>query len=253
MKLENKVAIITGQSRGLGKALASAFLQEGAIIPRCTRQQLDMLNPASVFDYVRTVWGNHGAIDIVVNNAAILGPVGPLIDCQPSQTTATVITNLLSPMYLTQMSLLPLLSCEGRGKVINICGGGTTSPLPRRAAYAVAKAGLARFSDTLAEEYSMLDVNAVLPGPLPTDMLDEIIEAGETSLGEREFAEHVALKETLDDSAIQKAVDLCVYLASSASDGLSGKLISARHDNWQEWDIPQVMASPKYTLRRIDG
>lgn len=251
MRLQNKVAIITGQSRGLGKALSVAFKNEGAIVPRCTREQLDITNPGMIYPFINSVWKEHGGIDILINNAAVLGPVGPLLNVNPNDIASTILTDLFGPMVLSQ-GCIPALEASERGKIINICGGGTSDPLPRRIAYAVSKAGLARFSDTLAAEYPELDINAVLPGPLPTDMLDDIINAGPELLGETAYNFHRSFRQDADPLSIQKVVDLCVYLASDLSNGLSGKLISARHDNYAEWDVPSVMESKKYELRRTD-
>ncbi len=257
MKLKDRIAIVTGQSRGLGAAIAKAFRDEGAIVPKEPQgSKLDLLYPPSHIGYfIEDFIARHKAIDILVNNAAMLGPVGPLQDIKADDLGKTIECNLMGSIYVTQRCL-PALLKSPRGKIINICGGGASTPLPRRLAYAVSKAGLARFSDTLAAELkdTSIDCNAVLPGALKTDMLDQIIEAGPERLGKTEFELHSSIREDQlnDTSAMDRAVALCVYLASEQSNGLTGKLISARHDPWQTWDIGEVMESESYLLRRFD-
>lgn len=259
MKLKNKLAIVTGQSRGLGAAIAAAFKAEGAIVPECTRKELDLTDQLSIETFYESVLAEYDQVDILVNNAAILGHVGDLRSLGMSSLQEVLTTNLLGPIYLTQRCL-PALQRSKRGKIINILGGGASSPLPRRLSYAVSKAGLARFTDTLAAEVINIDCNGVLPGPLKTGMLDDILAAGPEILGQLEYALHSSFKEgqqwvSMDNKAIdpiENAAQLCVFLASEQSNGLTGKMISARWDNWREWDVAEVMKSDKYTLRRID-
>jgi 3-oxoacyl-[acyl-carrier protein] reductase len=98
-----------------------------------------------------------------------------------------------------------------------------------------------RFTETVAEEVKDfgIEVNAVLPGPLKTDMLDQIIESGEDV-------------EKPDDDAIDRAASLCLWLAQT--DGLTGRTLSARFDPWpfDDDEKKRIMASDLYTLRRID-
>ena len=142
---------------------------------------------------------------------------------------------------------------RGGGKIVNISGGGATSPRPDFSSYAAAKCALVRLTETLAEELKedRIDVNAVAPGAMNTRMLDELLSAGPDA-APREFAD--ALKRKREGGTPpDKAAGLVAMLASSLSDGITGKLISAVWDDWEQ--LPQrreeLKKSELYTLRRV--
>src|SRR6202158_5282688 len=142
----------------------------------------------------------------------------------------------------------------GRGKIINLAGGGATSPLPKLSAYAASKAAVVRLTETLAEELGefSIDVNAIAPGALNTRLVQEILSAGPDAVG-KEFYQKSLKQRDFGGVPPEKAARLCVYLASEMSDGITGKLISAQ---WDPWDIlhsfrGQLSKSDIYTLRRI--
>jgi 3-oxoacyl-[acyl-carrier protein] reductase len=142
---------------------------------------------------------------------------------------------------------------QRRGKIINLSGGGATSPLPNFSAYAASKAAIVRLTETLAEEVKgfSIQVNAIAPGAVNTRLVDEILAAGPAA-GEEMLARTRRQKETGGVSPEQAAA-LAVFLASEESDGLSGRLISAVWDDWQNMNgrIDQIMASELYKLRRV--
>lgn len=254
MDLAGKVAIVTGNGRGLGAAIRERMLAAGAIAPKCTRRTLDVTSNDSMYNMVDFIMGSFGRIDILVNNAAILGPVDKLEDVTASAFSSTLTVNLVGPVKLMGL-VAPHMIKTGGGKIINIAGGGATDPLPRRIAYAASKAALVRVTESIAAEFAdaHIDVNAVLPGPLPTRMFDEIVGAGPDRLGYAEYNDH-KMREFRGDE-IERAADLCVYLASSESDGITGRTISARHDPWP-FDTAAKAAiienRNRYTLRRVD-
>jgi len=142
----------------------------------------------------------------------------------------------------------------GRGKIINLSGGGATTPLPRISAYAASKAAIVRLTETLAEELRefTIAVNAVAPGALNTRLLDEVLAAGSDVVG-KEFYEKSLKQRDSGGAPLEKAARLCVYLASEVSDGITGKLISAPWDPWESLHEyrEQLAKSDVYTLRRI--
>jgi len=139
---------------------------------------------------------------------------------------------------------------QGHGKIINLSGGGAVSPRPRFTAYGASKAAIVRFTESLAEEVAEygIDVNAIAPGAINTDMLQDIIKAGAAAGTEEAEARQLA-SDGCDE--VGRAAALALYLASPRSDGLSGRLLSAVWDTWQEIDIAKVMASESYTVRRL--
>jgi 3-oxoacyl-[acyl-carrier protein] reductase len=160
--------------------------------------------------------------------------------------------NLFGPMRLIH-AILPGMMARGRGKIINFSGGGATAPRPNFSAYAASKAALVRLTETLAMELKPfnIQVNAVAPGAVNTQMLTEVITAGERAGGEYELA----LERARNGGTPPELVcELIVFLASADSGALTGKLISAPHDPWRSWagSGADLNSSPLYTLRRLD-
>jgi len=274
MKLMGRVVLVTGAGRGIGKALAHGFAQEGADVVLAARTQeeleksaieiqrmgrravaipTDISNHSSVENLVKRVLEGFGQIDILVNNAGRQPPIGPLIKNDPQEWTQTISINLFGT-FLCIKAVLPNMIERKYGKIINFSGGGAASPRPNFSAYAVSKAGIVRLTETLAEEVKPfnIQVNAIAPGTINTRMLDEVLAAGKTA-GEVALSQAKKQKETGGDS-LEKVVALAVFLASDESGSLTGKLISAQHDPWQEWvgKAEELNATPMYTIRRLD-
>lgn len=274
MKLEKKVAIVTGGGRGIGRAIALTFAQEGADVVVTSRTPAeieattaeikvqkrralaipgDVSNPQDVTAFVERSVREFGTVHILVNNAGVQGPIGPLVNNDVEHWMQTIQINLVGT-FLCCRAVLPVMIQQGWGKIINLSGGGATSPRPYFTAYAASKAAVVRLTETLAEEVKEynIQVNAIAPGAVNTHMLDQILAAGEAA-GEKALGDARRQLETGGTSP-EKATALAVFLASDESDGLTGKLISALHDDWQGWrvNLAEVMSSPMYTLRRLD-
>jgi len=276
--LVGKTCLITGASKGLGYRIARRFWSEGASLVLAVRDcqsvstlvsdmkqlpeqsvvclAMDLTDLHSVRSLVQRATDSRvDKIDVLVNNAAAIGPIGKAWTAASEDWEAAIIADLIAPAIVCN-SVVPLMSRITGGKIINLSGGGASGPRVNFSAYAAAKSGLVRFSETLAEEVRALgiSVNCVAPGPLGTDMLAAIVAAGEKAAGEKEFA---AAQKALRDSeaAMNKAVELITFLASNRSDGVTGKLISAVWDNWEEFPdhLEEVANSDVYTLRRITG
>ena len=160
--------------------------------------------------------------------------------------------NLLGTVYTCRRAV-PEFRKRGYGKIVNLSGGGATSPMPRLSAYAASKAAVVRFTETLAGEVkdASIDVNALAPGALNTAMLDEILAAGPEKVGD--YYQRALKQKESGGASVERAADLCVHLLSAETDGITGKLISAVWDPWHrlaEFRQP-LAASDVYTLRRI--
>jgi len=192
-------------------------------------------------------------LDILVNCAGVAGPRGTLQEADWEEWKKAITINLLGTTYMIR-AFLPALHRSQRGKIINISGGGATRPLPGLSSYAASKAAVVRLTETLAYELSHrnIDVNAVAPGVLATRMVDDFLELGTEILG-KQYVEEVARQKRDPVPAMDRAAELCVFLASEQSNGISGRLISAVWDPWKAF--PQhrhrLMSSDIYTLRRI--
>jgi 3-oxoacyl-[acyl-carrier protein] reductase len=163
--------------------------------------------------------------------------------------------NLLGSVLMAR-AVVAKMKTRRSGKIIQLSGGGATNPLPGISAYAASKAAVVRFAETLAEEVRGfgIDVNAIAPGALNTGMLDEILTAGPEKVGAAFFERSVEQKKS-GGAGLAPGADLAVFLASDASDGITGKLISAVWDNWEVWPqhVTELRTSDIFTLRRIAG
>ena len=273
MILKDKVSIITGGSGGIGRAIASAFAKEGSnlVLTSRTRSQLeevrndlrnysstvevfetDVSNPKHVNRLIAFALKRFSTIDILVNCAGVYGPIGLITDIDCDKWIETININLYGT-FLCMKAVLPTMIKNRKGKIINFSGGGATSPFPRFSAYAASKAAVVRLTETIAEEVKEynIDVNAIAPGAVNTRLLDQVLRAGEAA--GKDFLEK-AIRQKREGGALpEKAAALAVFLASSKSDGLTGRLISAVWDDWEEMSkrILDIMSSDLYTLRRV--
>jgi 3-oxoacyl-[acyl-carrier protein] reductase len=213
----------------------------------------DVSNVNEVEDLVDFALKRHRRIDILVNNAAVTGPKGYLEEVDWMQWTHAIEVNLYGPILMCR-ALLPHFKANRHGKIINLSGGGATAPMPRMSAYAAAKAAIVRLTETIAHETLGwgIDVNAVAPGALNTRMLDDVLAAGPAKVGTEHY--NRALKQQQDGGASpERAAELCLFLASEESNGITGRLVSAVWDPWEK--LPQYVSKLKcseiYTLRRI--
>lgn len=211
----------------------------------------DVSNERDAHTVVSEVLHHFGRIDVLVNDAGVLGPIGSLVDNDAQGWVSTILNNLGGTFFCCQ-AVLPSMIRQKHGKIINLSGGGAVTSRPRFSAYACSKAAIVRLTEILAEELKpyFIEVNAIAPGGVYTRMTEQVILAGDAA-GAKELADAYRLKKT--QSSPDAAAALAVFLASDASNGLSGRLISATWDDWRSMahQIENIMASNMYTMRRI--
>jgi 3-oxoacyl-[acyl-carrier protein] reductase len=196
---------------------------------------------------------NAGDPDILINNAAVQGPIGPVHTNNWNEWQFCFNVCLLAPVRICQ-GLLPGMIKNGYGRIINISGGGATAPRPNFSSYATAKCGLVRFSETLAQEVRDcgITVNCVAPGAMSSILTQNIISAGKEYAGSTEFES--ALHLTTDNPHTEnRAADLVHFLTTDACATITGKLVSAVWDPWEKLPdaAPAWTNRDVYTLRRI--
>jgi len=276
VKLQGKVAIVTGGGRGIGEAIALAFAREGARLAIASRTQTELDQVAGTIQelggqvqairtdvsdrhdatrLIEAALTAYGQIDILVNAAGVYGPIGPMWDVDMDEWIRAIQINLFGTLICCH-AVLPHMIERRQGKIVNFSGGGATSPLPRFTAYSVSKTAIVRLTETLAEEVKEfnIQVNAVAPGAVDTRLQNQVLAADERA-GDL-LARIRRLRETGEGGVPRELpAELVVFLSSDDSDGLTGKLIAAPYDGWQSWHadrIAELMSAPWFTLRRMD-
>ena len=275
MRLENRVALITGSGRGIGKAIALAYAKEGASLALAARNREELeetagqakalgatvcVIPTDITDQVQVknmatvALEQFSRIDVLVNNAGIGGPVGPLQDNDVTTWIQTVQVNLIGT-YLCCREVLPAMLGQDRGKIINLSGGGGMFAWGQMSAYCASKAAVVRLTEGLALELAgtNVQVNALGPGSINTKMWEEMRDAAKEAgaTGIYELGQRVT---SGGGASIEQVTELAVFLASDDSGNLSGRLISSILDDFADLPprIPEIMASDAYLLRRME-
>jgi NAD(P)-dependent dehydrogenase (short-subunit alcohol dehydrogenase family) len=252
--LTGQVAVVTGGSRGIGRALVEALSAAGAAVAVVARSieaidatvgaisrsggramgiAADVTDREAVVDMLNQVQSALGPIDILINNAGAVTPLGPVCEVDPDAWWRCQEVNVRGSM-LCSRAVLPAMQKRGQGRIVNIVSMAGIMPLPNLSAYLVSKIALIRLSEVMALEakpYGVL-VFAVSPGTVRTEMFAELTD---TPDGEKwtPWARHqVAAAET----PVEWAASLVLSIASGEADQLSGRVLNAR-DNF-----PQVIA-----------
>jgi len=238
MRLAGKIALVTGGSRSIGRAIALAFAREGADVAvnyvqhaaeaeRVVREiqalgrralaiQADTSKRAEVQAMVEEVWTRLGPIDVLVNNAGILKRVF-FLDLEERDWDAILDVNLKG-CYLVGQAVAARMKPRGRGKIINVSSDAATLPAPRVSAYCVSKAGVAMLTRCMALELAQhgIRVNALAPGLTLTDINRDAL-ADEAFLKMR--LERVPLGRVMSPEDL---VGAAIFLASADSDMATG-------------------------------
>ncbi len=277
MILKGRYAIVTGGSIGLGAQIATEFVRQGASVLICARSAealeenaeklcaiagadqtvaamvCDVTREGDIDGLVARALKTFPHIDALVNNAGTYGPMGPIESVDWDDWKSALFTNLFGTIYFCR-ALIPHFRARGYGKIVNLSGGGATSPLPRITAYAASKVAVVRMTETLAEEVrgAGIDINAIAPGVLDTRLTDQLLEAGPDAVG-ADLYTRVQKMAGEGGDAMERSARLCAYLCSAQSDGISGRLIAALWDPWPDLarHKTEIMDSDIYTLRRI--
>lgn len=233
-KLSGKVALITGGSRGIGRAIAAAYTRADARVFICGRDQTavdvavneirgesgdidgaagDIGLPDDAKRIVHGALQRFGSIDVLVNNAGILGPREAIAD-YPIAAWDEVIRINLSGLFLITHEVLPVMLARRSGSIINVTSGVGRAGKAKWGAYAVSKAGLEGFTQVLADEVKSLGilVNSVNPAATRTRMRAAAYPA----------------EDPITLPAAESITPIFVYLASAESSGVTGQALSAR-------------------------
>jgi len=223
-----RVVIVTGGARGIGRAIAERFLEDGASVVVCGRTppadgggkavfvQADVREPAAAETVVGFAVERFGRVDVLVNNAGG-SPHADAATASPRFSSAIVALNLLAPLYLAQRANAVMQGQDEGGVIVNVASVSGTRPSPGTAAYGAAKAGLLNLTQSLAVEWApKVRVNAVTPGLVHT-------EQSRLHYGDEAGIAAVSATVPLGRMAEPRDVaEACFFLASPASRYVTG-------------------------------
>jgi NAD(P)-dependent dehydrogenase (short-subunit alcohol dehydrogenase family) len=234
------VALVTGGGRGIGRGIAIGLVKAGmrvAVTARSADQlaetvevagggtiaiAADVADPAAVRAMVREVETRLGPVDLLVNNAGVAGPYGPLWESDPQDWWRCQEVNLRGP-YLCCREVLPGMIVRRSGRIVNVASGAGIFAIPDMSAYVASKTALIRLSEQLALEAGPYGVQVfpIRPGTVRTAMVEE---------GRKRIP---LVQKILDeglDVAPEVVAGLVLFLASGRADALSGRVFSVNDD-----------------------
>jgi NAD(P)-dependent dehydrogenase (short-subunit alcohol dehydrogenase family) len=253
MQFQDKVAIVTGGGKGIGRAIALAYAKEGADLVvaartdsalmkvaeeieamgrKCLVVVADLSDNAQPLVIVEKAMEEYGKIDILVNNSGSEGPIMNVHEMDLEGWNKLLALNLTGSMlcarYVLERSMIPRRS----GIIINISSGQGRRGFPRRSAYSSSKFGLIGLTQSLASEVGQygIRVNCIAPGAVQGERIQRVIEATAKSMGLT--VEEFRAKSSGSPSALGRIVteeevaDVAVYLASDKSSGITGQTIN---------------------------
>ncbi len=237
MNLENEIALVTGASRGIGKAIAETLASAGATVVGTATSEagaekiseylsasggrgmcLNVVDDTSIKDVIKAISEAYGSISILVNNAGITRD-NLLMMMKDDQWNDIIQTNLTSVFKMSKIVVRPMMKAR-KGRIINIASVVGLTGNPGQTNYAAAKAGILGFTKSLAREIGSrnITVNTVAPGFIDTDMTRELPEAQRDAL-----ISQIPLKKLGDPQDIANAV---VFLASAQANYITGETIN---------------------------
>jgi len=243
--------IITAGAAGIGRAIAAAFLEQGArvficdvdkaaldefrkALPKAGTTVADVADAGQVDRLFKEAGDFLGGLDVLVNNAGIAGPTGPVEEISQEDWRRTLAVNLEGQFLCTRRAV-PLLRQAGGGAIINLSSAAGRFGFPRRTPYSASKWGVIGFTKSLAVELGPdnIRVNAILPGAVDGPRIRRVISAKAESIGvpyeemEKRYVSQASLRRmvTADDIA-----GMAIFLASPAGYNVSGQALSVDAD-----------------------
>ncbi len=251
MLLRDRVAVVTGSGRGIGRAIAGVFAGEGAAVFLCARSEAELASAAAEIgkagtvgyavadltkeeDCAQVVAAAHakfGRIDILVNNAGYYGPVVPVEECPLAEFDKVIAVHLRAAFLLSKL-VLPEMYARGSGVILNISSLSAKSAFAWGSAYAAAKAGMLGLTRVTAAEAGRkgVRVNALCPGPVTeTTMSKELGAVLAKKLGVSPKEQLEGFLSTLLQGRGQTAEEIAraaLFLCSEQSSAITGQAIN---------------------------
>jgi NAD(P)-dependent dehydrogenase (short-subunit alcohol dehydrogenase family) len=251
LRLESKIAVITGGERGIGRQTALLFAQEGADLAilglmsdelqlvqkkvealsrRCFVYQVNVADEGQINEAVQASLKSLGRIDVLINNAAVLSSTAPVAELSVQSWNEEIGVNLTGS-FLCCKAVLPGMIEQKSGKIINITSVAGQRAYPLRSSYAVSKAGLIALTRTLAAEVGSYNirVNAIAPGPVAGNRMKRVIEKRAGSTGqsiaeiETSYLHALALGRMVEEGDVAR---MALFLGSKEGDNITGQVFN---------------------------
>ena len=274
-----EICIITGCSSGLGLEILKKLLKSKKIIYGISKNKkklnklkanlkkeniltknivlknLDISKEIKVKKFIKNIISRHKRIDVLINNAGINGPMGEFEKIKTDIWKKAFEVNFYGSFYFYKY-VLPNMKKNRYGRIVQISGGGATSPFPMFTPYATAKSAIVRLAETLSKEVKKehnIKINSIAPGTLNTKFTELKLKAGPKKIGSKHFLLMKKIKKYGGDDP-SKAAELCLKLIDKKNK-LNGKIISAVWDNWEKFSKIQKKLNDNdvLTIRRISG
>jgi NAD(P)-dependent dehydrogenase (short-subunit alcohol dehydrogenase family) len=245
--LVNKRVVVTAAAQGIGRAMAEAFLAAGARVHVCDLEAArldafrntapalgttvaDVAAPPEVARLFAEAEDRLGGLDVLINNAGIAGPAGPVEDCAIEDWRRTIAVGLDGAFHCLRHAV-PLLKATGAGSIINISSTAGLMGYPLRAPYTAAKWALVGLTKSLAVELGPfgIRVNAICPGSVDGPRMERVIAAEAKARGlaaeqvRERYLRNVSLRTFIDGGDI---ADMALFLASDAGAKISGQALA---------------------------
>ncbi len=256
-ELKGKVIVVTGGTRGIGLAIAEGCAAHGAqvVVSGRTAQSFknlqfvkaDVTRPEDQQNLFAEA-KKKGPVFGVICAAGIYGVIGPFKDCSIEEWIDGIEINLIGTVRTVHAAIQTM---HGQGRVILFSGGGQAG-MANFSSYVTGKGAIWRLTETLGLELAKenIFVNAIMPGAVNTQFLDNLLKAGPAKVGQQFYDKAMAQKKD-GGTPPQKAVDLCLYLLSQKSSGISGRTFSAVWDDYENLNPKQVQATDQFQFRRV--
>jgi len=250
MKLNNKIVIITGGGRGIGQKVAKRLALEGAYVNLLSRTEkqlrdtkveidknggraciypVDVTDNKGIIQTVETIINKVGSVDILINNAGIEGPCGPVWEIGADEWWKCVDVNLRGA-FLCIHAVLPYMISQKQGRIINMASITGEKPYPFNSAYSLSKMALIRLSEILALESQQFGIKvfSIHPGRIDTSMTRSVInKTKQENWWAKIFISYYSKSEYVTTELVE---NLIIKLAMGEADSLSGHFITVFDD-----------------------